>query len=154
VAASSARPRPTSRAREQPTFTSVRPRAGAVDPATGRRWTGGGAPRFADGTPMTEEDVRRELAPTRGERAADATRAGARKAAAARPPTLGRLARSTRRAAEVSPARLRTDASGFFLAVLVWGWVVLPALQGGPGRVRDTLRAKFFNKAPDGSWLP
>jgi len=45
------------------------------------------------------------------------------------------------------------DAGGFVLAVMVWGWVILPFLQGGPGRVRDVLEAKFLNKS-DGVPLP
>jgi hypothetical protein len=51
------------------------------------------------------------------------------------------------------PATVDSGA-GFVLGLLVWGWVVLPFLAGGPAAVRNTLRAKFFNKAPDGSWLP
>jgi hypothetical protein len=47
-----------------------------------------------------------------------------------------------------------SGAGGFVLAVMFWTWVALPFLQGGPTGVRNTLRAKFFNKAPDGSWLP
>jgi hypothetical protein len=46
------------------------------------------------------------------------------------------------------------SAGGFILAVLFWTWVALPFLQKGPTGVKDQLRAKFFNKAPDGSWLP
>lgn len=44
--------------------------------------------------------------------------------------------------------------AGVILGIVFWGWVALPMLQGGPGRVRDVLRAKFVNKGPDGSWLP
>jgi hypothetical protein len=43
---------------------------------------------------------------------------------------------------------------GFVLGLLVWGWVVLPLIEGGPTRVKDILRAKFVNKGPDGQWLP
>ncbi len=46
------------------------------------------------------------------------------------------------------------DVSGFLLALLLWGWVVLPFLQNGPTGVKNVLRAKFVNKAADGSWLP
>lgn len=46
------------------------------------------------------------------------------------------------------------SGAGFILGLLVWGWVALPFLTGGPAAVRDTLRAKFFNKAADGTWLP
>lgn len=57
-----------------------------------------------------------------------------------------------------SPAVLSSgpvqSAGGFILAVLFWTWVALPFLQKGPTGVKDQLRAKFFNKAPDGSWLP
>jgi hypothetical protein len=44
-------------------------------------------------------------------------------------------------------------AAGFILGLLLWGWVGLPLVKGGPNLVKDTLRAKFFNKAPDGSYL-
>jgi hypothetical protein len=54
----------------------------------------------------------------------------------------------------LSGGRVTTDAAGFVLAIFTWCWVLLPALRGGPDGVRDTLRAKFFNKSPDGSWLP
>lgn len=46
------------------------------------------------------------------------------------------------------------DASGFVLALLAWSWVVLPFLDGGATGVRNMLRAKFFNKGPDGKYLP
>lgn len=45
------------------------------------------------------------------------------------------------------------DLSGVVLAVIVWGWIVSPYLTGGTAGVKDTLRAKFFNKGPDGGWL-
>lgn len=44
--------------------------------------------------------------------------------------------------------------AGWVLGVLIWGWVVLPFVKGGPKQVVDTLRAKFVNKAADGSELP
>lgn len=46
------------------------------------------------------------------------------------------------------------DASGFLLALMLWGWVVLPYLDGGAERVKDVLRAKCFNKGAKGEWLP
>lgn len=46
------------------------------------------------------------------------------------------------------------DGAGFLLALIVWGWVIMPFLQGGPTQVRNVLRAKFFNKGPGGEWLP
>lgn len=46
------------------------------------------------------------------------------------------------------------SGAGVLLGALVWGWVILPFIKGGPTRVKDVLRAKFFNKAPDGTWLP
>jgi hypothetical protein len=49
--------------------------------------------------------------------------------------------------------RARGDAAGLVLAGLAWVWVVRPYLQGGPGEVADVLRAKFFNKGPDGEAL-
>lgn len=57
------------------------------------------------------------------------------------------------------PARRRgrtaVDAgAGFVLGLLLWGWVVLPFVRGGPGEVRNVVRAKFINRGPDGEWLP
>ena len=46
------------------------------------------------------------------------------------------------------------EGAGALLGFLAWVWVVLPALTGGPDRVRAVLRAKFTNKGPDGSELP
>lgn len=51
-------------------------------------------------------------------------------------------------------ARITSNGGGFLLALLVWGWVGLPFLRGGPAQVRNVLRAKFVNKGPDGKWLP
>jgi hypothetical protein len=51
------------------------------------------------------------------------------------------------------PSAVDTGA-GVVLAALFWWWVGLPFLQGGLTGVRAQLRAKFFNKAADGSWLP
>lgn len=56
-----------------------------------------------------------------------------------------------------SPPRLGqgvNTGAGFVLGLLVWGWVVLPFLQGGTPRVKQVLMAKFLNKTPDGKWLP
>jgi hypothetical protein len=47
-----------------------------------------------------------------------------------------------------------SDAGGAVLALLFWSWMVLPMLQGGPDRMKNVLRAKFFNKGPKGEWLP
>lgn len=44
--------------------------------------------------------------------------------------------------------------AGWVLGVLLWGWVVLPFVKGGPAGVKATLRAKFLNQAKDGSPLP
>lgn len=44
--------------------------------------------------------------------------------------------------------------AGFVLGLLLWAWVALPFLRGGQAEMRKVLRAKFFNRAPDGSWLP
>jgi len=47
-----------------------------------------------------------------------------------------------------------TNGAGFVLGLIVWGWIVLPFIRGGPDEVRNVARAKFLNKGPDGSWLP
>lgn len=44
--------------------------------------------------------------------------------------------------------------AGFILGLVLWVWVGMPFLKGGPGAVRDQLRAKFFNKDAKGNWLP
>jgi hypothetical protein len=51
-------------------------------------------------------------------------------------------------------ATVANGGAGFILGLLVWGWVIMPLIHGGPTGVRNTLKAKFFNKRPDGSWLP
>jgi len=52
------------------------------------------------------------------------------------------------------PSAVNTGA-GFILGLLFWTWVALPFLNnGGVTGVKNQLRAKFLNKAPDGSWLP
>jgi hypothetical protein len=61
-----------------------------------------------------------------------------------------------------SPSSVRLPASagsavesgaGFVLGLIAWGWVVMPLLTGGVGGMKKVLMAKFFNKAPDGTWL-
>lgn len=47
-----------------------------------------------------------------------------------------------------------SEGAGLLLALLAWTWIGLPLLTGGPSKAKDVLRAKFFNKAKDGSWLP
>ena len=54
----------------------------------------------------------------------------------------------------MSTGGVTNGAAGFVLGLLVWGWVVMPFVRGGPGAVRDVLRAKFLNKGPGGVWLP
>lgn len=54
----------------------------------------------------------------------------------------------------VRPPQVVDSGAGFLLGLLLWAWVGLPFLRGGQAEVRDVLRAKFFNKAADGSWLP
>ena len=45
------------------------------------------------------------------------------------------------------------DGAGVLLGFLVW-IAVLNYIQGGPTKVKQLLKAKFFNQAPDGSELP
>lgn len=47
-----------------------------------------------------------------------------------------------------------SSGAGFVLALMFWTWVALPFLRDGMPGVRAQLKAKFTNKAPDGSWLP
>ena len=81
--------------------------------------------------------------------------------------TFDRSKYSRSRASTSAPKAIRIsgDATGAVLALLLWGWVVLPYLgvtftsQGkqtstsGVAGIKDVWRAKFLNKGPDGSWL-
>ena len=60
------------------------------------------------------------------------------------------LTAPVRQAANQVPA----DAAGIIVLTLAWIWVVLPAIDGGPSRVKQVLLAKFLNKGPDGKELP
>ena len=64
-----------------------------------------------------------------------------------------RAQRSARVPAVRTPAFVDQGA-GWVLGLLVWGWVVLPFVKGGPKQVKKVWMAKFLNKAPDGSFLP
>lgn len=81
-------------------------------------------------------------------------------AAAARRPSaiLGRASSRARTVASAGPSSggglSVTDGSGFVMALLVVGWVVLPLLNGGPAAMRNLWRAKFFNKDAKGDPLP
>lgn len=44
------------------------------------------------------------------------------------------------------------DSSWAILGFLLWGWVVMPFLEGGLPGMKKVLVAKFFNKKPDGSF--
>jgi len=52
-----------------------------------------------------------------------------------------------------APAAVETGA-GWVLGLLLWAWVGLPLIQGGPAQVGKVLRAKFTNKGPGGKELP
>lgn len=47
-----------------------------------------------------------------------------------------------------------SSGAGFLLALAFWTWVALPFFKDGLPGVKNMLKAKFTNKAPDGSWLP
>jgi len=72
---------------------------------------------------------------------------------ASKPPVRARQAGSGRRwwSGVETPAQ---TGAGFLVGLLFWGWIILPLVRGGPPEVRKTIKAKFLNKAPDGSWLP
>lgn len=65
---------------------------------------------------------------------------------------------STRRSkpggASTRAVSLAGDGAGWVLGLLLWGWVAVPFVKGGPAQVKKVWMAKFLNKAPDGSWLP
>lgn len=46
------------------------------------------------------------------------------------------------------------SAAGVLVGLLLWGWVLLPLVRGGPDEVRRLLLAKFVNRDPEGRWLP
>lgn len=58
------------------------------------------------------------------------------------------------RAPKGSGRSVGDDGAGWLLGLLLWSGVVLPFLHGGPAGVKAWWLAKFFNKAPDGTWLP
>lgn len=54
----------------------------------------------------------------------------------------------------VSMPQAVNQGAGVMLGILLWGWVVLPFFRNGPTEVKRVWKAKFLNKAPDGSALP
>jgi hypothetical protein len=52
------------------------------------------------------------------------------------------------------PSMGKGDWAGFLFGAVLWCWVGLPLVQGGPSRVKDVLRAKFTNKDAKGNYLP
>ena len=50
--------------------------------------------------------------------------------------------------------QVASSGAGWLLGLLAWAWVGLPFVKGGPTAVKNVWRAKFLNKAPDGSELP
>lgn len=52
------------------------------------------------------------------------------------------------------PSQGTEDAAAIVLGFLVWLWVGLPLIQGGPKRMSAVLKAKFLNHSPHGSPLP
>lgn len=62
-----------------------------------------------------------------------------------------------RRSAPPSPRSAAGSAAeggaGFLLGLLLYGWVLLPFVKGGPKRVRDVWRAKFLNQDAKGGQL-
>jgi hypothetical protein len=53
-----------------------------------------------------------------------------------------------------APPAWADTGAGVLLAFVFWTWVAVPFLKAGPGAVKTIIKAKFTNKAPDGSWLP
>jgi hypothetical protein len=49
--------------------------------------------------------------------------------------------------------RLATDGAGVLLGFLLWVWVALPLISGGPSEVRAVWSAKLTNRTPDGQVL-
>jgi hypothetical protein len=62
--------------------------------------------------------------------------------------------RATPQPSLVSSGGTGESVAGVILAAIFWTWVAMPFLNGGVAGVRNTLRAKFLNKAPDGTFLP
>lgn len=83
----------------------------------------------------------------------DAIAAGGEKKPAPAPEPAPAPAPNISPAPPAPPAWADTGA-GFLLALMFWTWVALPFLRSGPAGVKSMLKAKFTNKAPDGSWLP
>jgi hypothetical protein len=47
-----------------------------------------------------------------------------------------------------------SSGAGWLLGLLAWAWIGLPFVKGGPTAVKNVWKAKFLNKAADGSELP
>lgn len=123
---------------------------------------GGRRPSWVTEDLAASEAAESERLATRRGRSADRARSLGRKAGSGwgqkRPRGGGTSYRPRRYSAgpggvSVTGGRISTDAAGVLLAVFTWSWVILPAVRGGPGAVRDTLRAKFFNKDAGGEFL-
>lgn len=52
------------------------------------------------------------------------------------------------------PSGAVSTGASWVLGLLLWGWVGLPFLRGGPDEVRRVFAAKFLNKGADGVELP
>jgi hypothetical protein len=74
-----------------------------------------------------------------------------RGAAGARPP---RTRAGTQRLGFPAGGGVAGNLAGGVLGLFFWSWIMLPLLKDGPTGVRNTLRAKFFNKDPSGKFLP
>jgi hypothetical protein len=116
-----------------------------------------GAVRSGPATQAEKDALARKLAAAqqaqRPEKPVEASPAPAPQPAPVRPPATrsgGRAPAWGRR----TGGTVAGNGAGFLLGLLVWGWIVLPLVRGGPAEVRNVIRAKFLNKAPDGSWLP
>ena len=66
----------------------------------------------------------------------------------------GEYSRSRSRTSSPRAVAVSGDVTGFMLGLVFWAWVALPFLRSGTTGVKDTWRAKFVNKGPNGAWLP
>jgi hypothetical protein len=109
--------------------------------------------RAAGGATAAERaNLDRRLAAARTSSAPQPSPATPAPAAAPPKPAASAPAPPSQRRGRISDAA--DQGAGFILGILLWGWVILPLIQGGPTQVRNVWRAKFLNRGPDGQWLP
>lgn len=163
MATAPARRRPTTRSTDAPKVSAAKRSAlSSAAKDRGTKVQGGRRPAWVTDQVVAEEAARSQRLATRRGRAGERARVRAKKLGSTwgkRKPRGGGTSTTPARYSagpgglSVTGGRISTDTAGVLLAVFTWSWVILPAVTGGPAAVRDTLRAKFFNKDAAGEFL-